>query len=77
MNAESPNISAPQPRSARVALESRPVIRQLDDTSANRIAAGEVVEGNLKEIKRQRDIWTFARTMGSADPNWQLVATGD
>lgn len=46
-------------------------------TSVVRNAAGEVVEGNLKEIKRQRDIWTFARTMGSADPNWQLVATGD
>jgi predicted lipid-binding transport protein (Tim44 family) len=39
--------------------------------------AGEVVEGNPREIKRQRDLWTFARRMGSDDPNWQLVATGD
>lgn len=46
-------------------------------THAVRNAAGEVVEGSLTEIKRQRDVWTFARKMGSADPNWQLVATGD
>jgi predicted lipid-binding transport protein (Tim44 family) len=46
-------------------------------TSAVRDKAGEIIEGNPKEIKRQRDIWTFGRTMGAADPNWQLVATGD
>lgn len=40
-------------------------------------SAGEVVEGSPTEIKRQRDIWTFARRMGATDPNWQLVATGD
>ncbi|MDZ4135087.1 MAG: Tim44/TimA family putative adaptor protein, partial [Paracoccaceae bacterium] len=38
---------------------------------------GEVVEGSPTEIKRQRDVWTFARVMGSDDPNWRLVATGD
>lgn len=46
-------------------------------TSVVRDASGEIVEGNPKEIKRQRDVWTFARVMGSADPNWQLVATGE
>ncbi|PJF09975.1 Tim44/TimA family putative adaptor protein [Pseudorhodobacter sp. MZDSW-24AT] len=46
-------------------------------TSVIRNKAGEVIEGNAKEIKRQRDIWTYARVMGSSDPNWQLVATGD
>lgn len=45
--------------------------------SVVRNAAGEIVEGTPKEIKRQRDIWTFARKMGSSDPNWHLVATGD
>ncbi len=46
-------------------------------TSVIRNKAGEIVEGNPKEIKRQRDIWTYARVMGASDPNWQLVATGD
>ncbi|MBN2907300.1 MAG: Tim44 domain-containing protein [Rhodobacteraceae bacterium] len=46
-------------------------------TSVVRNAAGEIVEGSPTEIKRQRDIWTFARGMGVDDPNWQLVATGE
>jgi len=45
-------------------------------TSAVRNAAGEVVEGDPNAIKRQRDVWTFARQMGSNNPNWVLVATG-
>lgn len=39
--------------------------------------AGEIVEGAPREVRKSRDIWTFARQMGSDDPNWQLVATGD
>ena len=46
-------------------------------TSVVRNAEGEVIEGNETEIKRQRDVWTFSRTMGTNDPNWMLVATGE
>ncbi|MBT8424192.1 MAG: Tim44 domain-containing protein [Woeseia sp.] len=46
-------------------------------TSVVRNAEGEIIEGNPNEIKRQRDVWTFSRVMGSDDPNWQLVATGE
>ena len=46
-------------------------------TSVVRNRIGEVVEGSPTEIKRQRDVWTFARKMGVDDPNWQLVATGE
>lgn len=46
-------------------------------TSVVRNKAGEIVEGSEKEIKRQRDVWTFGRTMGASDPNWQLIATGE
>ncbi|MGB3178289.1 MAG: Tim44/TimA family putative adaptor protein [Albidovulum sp.] len=45
--------------------------------SVARNSAGEVVEGDPKEVRRQRDSWTFARKMGANDPNWQLVATGE
>jgi len=45
-------------------------------TSVVRNSDGEIIEGNPEEIKRQKDVWTFSRIMGSNDPNWQLVATG-
>ena len=48
-----------------------------EQTYLVRNKAGDIVEGNTKDIKRQRDVWTFARHMGGDDPNWQLVATGD
>ena len=46
-------------------------------TSVVRDKAGEIVEGDPNEIKRQRDIWTFARQMGTDNPNWHLVATSE
>lgn len=39
--------------------------------------AGDVIEGSPTAIKRQKDVWTFARDLGANDPNWQLVATGE
>ncbi|MEL7106368.1 MAG: Tim44/TimA family putative adaptor protein [Pseudomonadota bacterium] len=46
-------------------------------TSVVKNTEGDIVEGDATEIKRQKDVWTFARIMGSGDPNWQLVATGE
>ena len=46
-------------------------------TSVVRDSAGDIIEGNLNEVKRQKDIWSFERVMGSDNPNWQLVATGE
>lgn len=45
-------------------------------TSVVRDKGGDIIEGSPDKSKRQKDIWTFARTMGSNDPNWLLVATG-
>lgn len=45
-------------------------------TSVARDTEGAIVEGDPNRPKHQKDIWTFARPMGSNDPNWQLVATG-
>ena len=38
---------------------------------------GDIVDGDPNAIKRQMDVWTFSRTMGTDDPNWRLVATGE
>lgn len=42
-----------------------------------RDSSGEIVEGDPNGIKRQKDVWTFSRMMGTDDPNWRLVATGE
>ena len=36
---------------------------------------GEIIEGDAKQVKRQKDTWTFSRDLSSSDPNWLLVAT--
>ena len=46
-------------------------------TSVVKDANGQVIEGSPTAVKRQKDIWTYARVMGSNDPNWQLVATDE
>ena len=46
-------------------------------TSVVKDANDEVIEGSPTAIKRQKDIWTYARQMNSGDPNWQLVATDE
>jgi predicted lipid-binding transport protein (Tim44 family) len=45
--------------------------------STVRDAEGRVVEGDPNELRRETDVWTFARRMGAGDPNWTLVATGE
>lgn len=45
-------------------------------TSAVRDASGAVVDGDPRKLRKQKDVWTFARQMGRDDPNWILVATG-
>jgi predicted lipid-binding transport protein (Tim44 family) len=43
--------------------------------SATYDKAGEVIDGDPKEIRQVTDVWTFEREVGSRDPNWKLVAT--
>lgn len=44
--------------------------------TAVRDQENRVVEGDPNEIRRQSDVWTFSREMGSTDPNWLLTGTG-
>jgi predicted lipid-binding transport protein (Tim44 family) len=36
---------------------------------------GAVIDGSPERVVDMTDIWTFAREIGSRDPNWRLVAT--
>jgi predicted lipid-binding transport protein (Tim44 family) len=43
--------------------------------TATRDAQGNVIDGSPEAVVDVTDVWTFARTLGARDPNWQLVAT--
>ena len=42
--------------------------------TATRDAAGKVIDGDPETVVDVTDVWTFARPLGTRDPNWQLVA---
>lgn len=43
--------------------------------TATRNKDGNVIQGDPNTVTEVTDIWTFARDIGSRDPNWKLVAT--
>lgn len=45
--------------------------------TAVRDSENRIVEGDPNEVRRQSDVWTFSREMGSVDPNWLLTGTGN
>lgn len=40
-------------------------------------SAGQIVDGDPKQVGQVNDLWTFERNTASSDPNWKLSATGD
>lgn len=46
-----------------------------EQVNVTRDADGEVAEGDPSAVVRITDIWTFARDVSAADPNWTLIAT--
>ena len=48
-----------------------------DIAAVTRKADGEVIAGSLTDAVTTHDVWTFRRTLGSADPNWLLVETDE
>lgn len=44
--------------------------------SATRDKTGAIVDGSSDKVSDITDVWTFARDLGSRDPNWKLVGTG-
>jgi predicted lipid-binding transport protein (Tim44 family) len=43
--------------------------------SVTRDSEGEVVAGDSRAVQEVTDIWTFARSTKSSDPNWTLIET--
>lgn len=48
-----------------------------DIAAVTRDGEGVVVGGSLTDAVQAHDIWTFARTLRSNDPNWKLVETDE
>lgn len=59
--------------SGRKALVTVKFVSELISATTNR--AGDVIDGDPKQIREITDVWTFERDTGSRDPNWKLVAT--
>ena len=47
-----------------------------EQINLTRDTAGDIVEGDPRQIDTVVDLWTFERDTRSRDPNWQLVETG-
>lgn len=48
-----------------------------DIAAVTRDAEGNVVAGSLTDAVDTHDVWTFARTLRSDDPNWKLTETDE
>ena len=59
-------------RAARIAVRF-----DADIAAVTRDAAGTVIAGSLSDAVETHDVWTFARTLKSADPNWKLADTDE
>ena len=44
--------------------------------TATRDKTGAVIDGSADKVVEISDVWTFARDIGSRDPNWKLISTG-
>lgn len=59
-------------RAARIAIRF-----DADIAAVTRDAQGQVIAGSLTDAVETHDVWTFARTLKSADPNWKLADTDE
>jgi predicted lipid-binding transport protein (Tim44 family) len=58
--------------------EARITVRfDADIAAVTRDAEGNVLAGSLTDAVETHDVWTFARTLKSSDPNWKLADTDE
>jgi predicted lipid-binding transport protein (Tim44 family) len=48
-----------------------------DIAAVTRDREGKVIAGTLSDAIPTHDVWTFRRSLGTADPNWLLVETDE
>ncbi|TXC70072.1 Tim44 domain-containing protein [Sphingomonas ginsenosidivorax] len=48
-----------------------------DIAAITRDAEGNVIAGSMTDAVETHDVWTFARTLKSNDPNWKLADTDE
>jgi predicted lipid-binding transport protein (Tim44 family) len=48
-----------------------------DIAAVTRDGDGNVVAGSMSDAVETHDVWTFARTLRSSDPNWKLADTDE
>lgn len=48
-----------------------------DIAAVTRNADGQVIAGSTSDAVETHDVWTFARTLKSSDPNWKLADTDE
>lgn len=48
-----------------------------DIAAVTRDAEGNLVSGSMSDAVETHDVWTFARTLKSSDPNWKLADTDE
>ena len=72
----SDNIKIKTPKLNKKNLESSiTMIFRCDISYSIRDKNDKLIEGGPDNIKKQKDVWTFARKMNSDVPNWYLVKT--
>jgi len=48
-----------------------------DIAAVTRDADGALIAGSMSDAVETHDVWTFARTLKSSDPNWKLADTDE
>lgn len=67
-----PKLEGVEVRDNRAVIDVR---FQSEQVNIVKDKTGAVIEGDREHVDSVTDVWTFARDLTSADPNWALVAT--
>ncbi len=67
-----PRLESVEVRDNRAIIDVR---FQSEQVNVVKDKAGAIIEGDREHVDSVTDVWTFARDLTTADPNWALIAT--